>query len=177
MGREIPCVEATPMRPRSSSNNCRDLGVNRRLRSRAWSLRRTAAPAGRWLYLGTNCPARRSTASLVKTRRGRDDAEFFMRSLDYARIVVPYLVGTSQEYAGNQEADSKQLRLALASMEALDCLAESLRRGEKPVLNPGLNPISAKLCGASMGEWLLSRRDRLIVASTKCLGSAMPRRG
>ena len=32
-------------------------------------------------------------------------------------------------------------------------------------LSPGLNHISANLMrGASMGEWLLSRRDRLIVA-------------
>ena len=83
MGREIPCLEATPTRPRSSSNNCRDLGVNRRLRSRAWSLRRTAAFAGCWLYLGTNCLARRSTASVVKTRPRRDDDDFFMRAFDY----------------------------------------------------------------------------------------------
>ena len=83
MGREIPCVEATRPRPRSSSNTCRDLGVNRRLRSSAWSLRRIAAPAGCWLYLGTNCLARRSTASVVKTRPGRDDADFFMRVFDY----------------------------------------------------------------------------------------------
>src|ERR1700722_6623534 len=76
MGKEIPCVEATPTRPRSSSNNCRDLRVNRQLRSRAWSLRRTAAPAGRWLYLGTNCPARRSTASLVKTAGGGTTPNF-----------------------------------------------------------------------------------------------------
>ena len=82
MGKEIPNVEATPTRPRSSSNNCRDLGVNRRLRSKAWSLRRTAAPAGCWLYLGTNCLTRRFTASVVKTRPGRDDADFFMRACD-----------------------------------------------------------------------------------------------
>jgi hypothetical protein len=54
--------------PRSSSNNCRDLGVKRQSLSRAWSFRRTAAPAGRWLYLGTNCLARRFTSSVVKTR-------------------------------------------------------------------------------------------------------------
>ena len=55
------------------------------LRSSAWSLRRTAAPAGSWLHLGTNCLARRSTASVVKTRPRRDDADFFMRALDYTR--------------------------------------------------------------------------------------------
>ena len=57
--------------------------MNRQLRSGAWSLRRTAAPAGRWLYLGTNRLARRSTASVVKTHPGRDDAAFFMRAFDY----------------------------------------------------------------------------------------------
>src|ERR1700736_322660 len=78
MVREIPCVEATPTRPRSSSNNCRDLGVKRQSLSRAWSFRRTAAPAGRWLYLGTNCLARRFTSSVAKTRPGEGDDEFFM---------------------------------------------------------------------------------------------------
>ena len=38
---------------------------------------------GRWLYFGTSCMARRFTASLVRTRPGRDDADFFMRALDY----------------------------------------------------------------------------------------------
>jgi hypothetical protein len=88
MGREIPCVEATPTRPRSSSNNCRDLGVKQQSLSRAWSFRRTAAPAGRWLYLGTNCLARRFTSSVVKTRPGEN--EFFMRALDcFERIFYP----------------------------------------------------------------------------------------
>jgi hypothetical protein len=88
MGREILCVEATPTRPRSSSNNCRDLGVKRQSLYRAWSFRRTAAPAGRWLYLGTNCLARRFTSSVVKTRPGED--EFFMRALYcFERIFYP----------------------------------------------------------------------------------------
>ena len=52
-------------------------------------LRRTAAPAGCWLYLGTNCLARRSTASVVKTRLGQDDAEFFMRALLHNALVTP----------------------------------------------------------------------------------------
>ena len=63
--------------PKELFNNCRDLGVKRQSLSRAWSFRRTAAPAGRWLYLGTNCLARRFTSSVVKTRPGRDNAEFF----------------------------------------------------------------------------------------------------
>ena len=99
MGREIPCLEATPTRPRSSSNNCRDLRVNRQLRSRAWSLRRTAAPAGCWLYLGTNCLARRSTASVVKTRPGRDDAEFFMRAFDYTMHWSHHMQSTTNKDA------------------------------------------------------------------------------
>ena len=45
-------------------------------------MRRIAAPAGRWLYLGTNCVARRRTASAVKVRPGREDADFFMRAFD-----------------------------------------------------------------------------------------------
>jgi hypothetical protein len=80
MGREIPFVEGTPTRPRSSSNNCRELGVNPRLRSRAWSLRRTAAPAGWWLYRETNCLARRFTASVVRTRPGAAQRRLFHAS-------------------------------------------------------------------------------------------------
>src|ERR1700676_5125354 len=76
MGREIPCVEATPTLPRSSLNNCRGLGGKRQSLSRGWSFRRTAAPAGRWLYLGTNCLARRFTSSVVKTRPGEGVDEF-----------------------------------------------------------------------------------------------------
>jgi hypothetical protein len=57
-----------------------ELGVNPRLRSRAWSLRRTAAPAGWWLYRETNCLARRFTASVVRTRPGAGQRRLFHAS-------------------------------------------------------------------------------------------------
>src|SRR5271165_6300678 len=123
MGREIPCVEATPTRPRSSSNNCRDLGVKRQSLSRAWSFRRTAAPAGRCLYLGTSCLARRFTSSVVKTRPGEGVDEFFMRTFDcferifYPRTTLPELFG--EWGGGGSLVRPWRLQSVLGVMEAI----------------------------------------------------------
>ena len=70
------------MRPRSSSNSCRDLGVKLGIALQGLELAPHRRACRALAVSRDQLRGQASTASVVKMRPGREDADFFMRAFD-----------------------------------------------------------------------------------------------